>query len=272
MTQETWEAAQEALTARRHGGRGGERDYLLRGLVKCGTCGHTYGGTSWMGGKHRGPDLWYYQCCGAKSWKRLHPDQPRCKSPTVNGPKLEAALWRQVVRMTEDREATLAQVEKGCEKARQEAVQRLQELGRLQTALDGLQGSRERVNAALVVGAMTAAEAKDWKERLAAQEMDLRRQQSEIQEQWEAANRRQETVARAGRALDLLTEAVAGENTFEDRQLALSLAVEEVRVYPDRVRRPRVEVKLALKDTAESAECSRWRLCGKFAVSLNLAA
>jgi hypothetical protein len=74
------------------------------------------------------PDRWYHVCNGKKAWRRLRGnDQPCCKSPAVNGPKLEALVWNHLLSMANNRDDTLREIDSSRDQVRAAAAQRLAE-------------------------------------------------------------------------------------------------------------------------------------------------
>jgi site-specific DNA recombinase len=68
--------------------RSAKRFYLLRGLVRCGVCGHS------MIGKSVARGLAYYTCAASDSHDRG--PRPRCRWHAANASRLEAMVWEQV--------------------------------------------------------------------------------------------------------------------------------------------------------------------------------
>lgn len=76
-----------------------KRTYLLRGLIRCATCGMTYVGHSISGRKHTDkegnvkhyPDFIYYECASL-----TNQDYKYCGSPRVNARDLETHVWSEI--------------------------------------------------------------------------------------------------------------------------------------------------------------------------------
>jgi site-specific DNA recombinase len=94
VSEEEWEKAQMVLRSNMVASpRNATRLYLLRGLIRCGTCGLNYFGTAYQ--KARG-EVIYYTCSG-KSMYRAHYGSTgcRCNSKAVQG-TLEDLVWDEV--------------------------------------------------------------------------------------------------------------------------------------------------------------------------------
>lgn len=79
--------------------RNGKRDYLLRGMVRCG-CGCAFTGMTY---KDRGYHL--YRC--SSIIKRVGRIEPVCHESYVRGEKLEAVAWKYLMKVVTDREELL---------------------------------------------------------------------------------------------------------------------------------------------------------------------
>lgn len=96
---EAWERAQQQLRANQLGAmRNTQRDYLLRGLIRCASCGRVYHGTQFPGpGRER---IVYYQC-GGKNKVHAYPFPP-CKSKNLRAEEIEGRVWEECLRILTD--------------------------------------------------------------------------------------------------------------------------------------------------------------------------
>lgn len=95
VDEETWDMAQETLKENLiEAFKNEKRKYLLRSLIKCGSCGLTYHGTAYPGPK-REPKP-YYVCGGKTSYRG--PLQGKCTSKNVPAEWLENLVWNECVR------------------------------------------------------------------------------------------------------------------------------------------------------------------------------
>jgi len=91
VTEETWEKAQQVLRDNQlEAMKNSKRQYLLRGLIKCGCCGLTYHGTAYSGpgGKPKA----YYVCGGKTAYRG--PLEGRCTSKNVPQDWIEDMVWQ----------------------------------------------------------------------------------------------------------------------------------------------------------------------------------
>jgi site-specific DNA recombinase len=101
VSPETWEQVQRQLTQNRSlSKKNARRDYLLRGLVKCGACGCGY-----TGGATR--NRAYYRCTSQLGGHGT-PARPACAGKRVRAAWLEAEVWKDCAAFIRDPGEALA--------------------------------------------------------------------------------------------------------------------------------------------------------------------
>jgi len=112
---DVWERAQEVLHENQIGAmRNAKRKYLLRSLVKCGSCGLNYCGTFYNGpgGVLKG----YYVCNGKLAYNG--PDMGKCKSKNIPQDWVENLVWSDIIRFVNDPEEVLETLKKDSVKSK----------------------------------------------------------------------------------------------------------------------------------------------------------
>ncbi|MFZ5596746.1 MAG: recombinase family protein, partial [Bacillota bacterium] len=85
-----WDQAREVRKRKAlYSARNARREYLLKGLMRCGICGGTYMGD----GSGKGGRNCYYRCGGSTS---LRPGLQRCPSKSVRADLIEKIIWDDV--------------------------------------------------------------------------------------------------------------------------------------------------------------------------------
>ncbi|CAM3590232.1 recombinase family protein [Deinococcus frigens] len=101
VTPEVWEAAQSTLSRNRLTAlKNAKHIYMLKSLIRCGTCGRTYCGTkgsTWEG----------YACLGRTS-RSSTARAEKCRSPGLSMRDIEAHVWDRIVTVLGDPAAHLA--------------------------------------------------------------------------------------------------------------------------------------------------------------------
>ncbi|MCY9762708.1 recombinase family protein [Paenibacillus alvei] len=94
VSDEIWNLAQKVIEENQiESLKNSKRQYLLRGIVKCGCCGLTYHGTSYTS-EGRKPSA-FYVCNGKTSYRG--PLQGKCRSRNIPAAWIEEMVWQQCV-------------------------------------------------------------------------------------------------------------------------------------------------------------------------------
>ncbi len=90
VSDELWQAAQEALARNRVIAKNTPRHYLLTGLIKCGVCGKSY-----CAAHGRGNIVWWR--CNGRMTSRYDSDT-RCQSKMIKSTEIEPIVWQDIER------------------------------------------------------------------------------------------------------------------------------------------------------------------------------
>ena len=136
VSEAQFEQAREQLEAnKRHATRRTKEPTLLQGMLVCRRCGYAYYRCSTRTTKRK---LYYYRCLGSDGWR--YEDGVRCASRPVRQDRLDAVVWRELVRLLEDPALLEAELERRLEAGRETDPQR--------RPLAELQAERERLERA----------------------------------------------------------------------------------------------------------------------------
>jgi site-specific DNA recombinase len=183
-----------------------KRFYLLRGLVRCGICGHT------MIGKCVGRGRFYYTCVQSDQHDRGL--TPRCRWHAIPASPLEALVWDQVV-------LTLRQPDVVRAEARRHLDSRLSQRDQIQIQLDALHqalaclpAERDRVQTLYREGYATIDEVRGHLDRIERKRKTLDEERRTLAMMLDAQTadldrdaQLERIVARAGRRLEHLSDA-----------------------------------------------------------------
>src|SRR5262249_26859953 len=132
VTPDLWHRAQKVIADNWHHKRTtSHRDYLLRGLARCGLCGFGMSGMS-VRKVLNGKEYWYYlyQCHGK------HPELTwlygRCPSKYVPAEKLEQTIWDELIRWLLDGTSLDKALAKALQESQKEQGQTQQRLAKAQ--------------------------------------------------------------------------------------------------------------------------------------------
>ncbi len=157
VSEELWQAAQEALHRNRRVARNTRRRYLLKGVIRCASCGLTY-----VGSQGRPGASWYRW--GGRQRDR-GPLDGACASAFLRGDEIERQVWADIERFLRNPGDVLGDLE-GELAGETEAVIAEAELITLRSAINGLQTQRERVLGLAIRGHLSDAEADRELERI----------------------------------------------------------------------------------------------------------
>lgn len=132
VSREVWDAVQEQFAINKQlASRNSRRQYLLRGLIRCGSCGKGLSGKP-PHDKKKGTDLSnraHYYFCTTRARQHESAGEVICRQRDVNGKRVEAVVWSYVLELMTDPEILergLREAQKQERDARQPKQERLQ--------------------------------------------------------------------------------------------------------------------------------------------------
>ena len=164
---ETWERAQTALTRNRNlAKKNAKRDYLLRGLVKCGQCGFSYTGAGQSGRPS-------YRCNGGAGVSGVKAEA-RCIGGSVSADALEGAVWQEVRRFIDNPGEAVKRAQLQLRERLAGASKGDERRKRLAAELAGKETERERVLNLFRRGRVTLEEAERELDAIGREAAELR--------------------------------------------------------------------------------------------------
>lgn len=164
VSEELWQAAQQALYRNRRVSRNTRRRYLLKGVIRCGCCGLTY-----IGSQGRPGASWYR--CGGRQRDR-GPLGGACPSAFLRGDEIERQVWTDIERFLRNPGDVLADLKAEIGGENDAAIAEA-DLVTLRSALDSLHTQRERVLGLAIRGHIVEAEADLELDRIARERAAL---------------------------------------------------------------------------------------------------
>ncbi|MHC4142238.1 MAG: recombinase family protein [Planctomycetota bacterium] len=215
--------------------------YLLKGLLKCGVCGHAYtGSTRVVSPKKWGQSEYHYYACTEYCRPVRHdPSAPRCRNKRLDVAGADEVVWTTVRDLLLDGDALTEQLESWLARTTADPADE-NRLRLVATRLKELHGQRERLIDAYQSGALDLEDFQRRKDAVEQRTLAVEHEQAELRS-W--ASRRE----LAGRQVEDARQAVAQlhqqlrDPSFEVKQAILRLVVDKVVVIGQRL-----EVHLAL--------------------------
>jgi site-specific DNA recombinase len=233
---DTWQRAQETLRKNLlFSRRNAKRRYLLRGLVKCHTCGCNYIGSTFHG-PGRKPKV-YYRCGGQEAYRGRC--MGRCTSKAVNGEFLEDTVWADIVGFIENPGDVLATLAEERQQESDHVKQIARERTNAEAALSTKAGERDRMLDAFRKGIIESDDLEREMAKIRAETEAVRERIAYLSGQMEAISRAAEDLRSAESLLQELRERLAEPLSWEIRRQLVEFLVSEVCVETDCSTKPK---------------------------------
>lgn len=228
VSRETWDAAQVAIDGHNVMPKFVKRrQYLLRSLIKCGICGHTYVGTHY---KRKAGDSIYY-VCNSKNTRGT--GNERCKAQTLRGEWIEGLVWDDCLNYI--MQPDVIAVDDDC-RYQQSSADIKKEIDAIAAQLRQLDQERQTVIGLCRQGIITATD-------LDTQLSDIAEKQNTLQQALEGMNSKnivtkEEAEKRFKEIADILNGfrqliQSNAELTFADKQTIIRTLVKQITVYTE---------------------------------------
>jgi site-specific DNA recombinase len=237
IDRETFELAQKQLRSNAENSpRNSKNEYLLRGMLVCGTCGNKYyGSTSGLGRPRR------YRCRG-RGGDAYAGSVGRCLSTIYHADDLEGAVWRALVDYLSDAERITLGVSGKDATLREEEQRDEREMESLSELLRRIEREQARLMHAYQQEVIELGELQQSLAEIRKRKEGLEREQREVVARIE---RRQKQVSDLGSIRELSHKAQLGLQGMSYEQKRAVLEVLEIKVY---LSGTRVEVSGLLTD------------------------
>ena len=233
--------------SRLHSGGRPHRDYLLRGLVKCGHCGTAYVGNSSGNSKYR---YHYYACRKKGDTSDLRNKSLRC--PKINAERLEEIVWNDIKDCLSNPGEVLRRVSEGIEEPSREALEERRKSlsGRLESAREEKSRYVKLFGSGHLSDDELETHLSDLKNRTANLEMLLASVDSDLAS---VEGDRLAAKNAAAQLLSLRGSIAETENDFEAKRNLVRGLVERILVYRDEGKK-RIRIDYRFADGVQNSE------------------
>jgi Recombinase zinc beta ribbon domain len=241
----TWERAQELAGMDLRRPPEGSRTYLLKGSMRCASCGASYAGSGQQEGVH------YY----------AHRKEGNgCQGVRVRASWVEDAIWRQVITFANEPGEVLHELSARINEKRTGAGSLEARLQHAEKKLRAARAAHDRVASATIDLLASGSISKEVAEKKLASEKEkvnqVEKERQRIAAEVAAAARQQEALASAAELLQHLRE-VVHDAPPEVRRKVIERLVENIEVStirePGKRPRPEVDVHFIFQEPAPSA-------------------
>jgi site-specific DNA recombinase len=223
-----WQKAQETLHRNlRFSDRNARRKYLLRGLIKCGVCGHRYIGTAYRVGKHG--ERVYYACNGKQSGRGNYAvNGPKCPSKSLTG-NIEQLVWRDIEGFIRNPGPVLDQLEKRMKGLGGSPKSHKEDLAETTKVMRAKSAERDRVLALYRRGRIDDRTLDKQMDEIGAEEKALQERVRQLTAEAEGTRTMEAQIQSTGDLLRELNRRLDEPVTWELKRQLVELLVEEVR-------------------------------------------
>ncbi len=174
VSEEIWQKAQQTLAANMlFGKRNSHRQYLLRGLSKCGLCNLTYVGIASR--RPSGKQEFYYRCNGKQGTRGIYgANGQRCPSKDVNGDFLERSVWNDVESFLRNPGVVIEQLQQRLAAERGNSKRNQDHLERLKGTLATMEAERDKILGLFRKGLITEKDLERQLAQIGLEEAGLR--------------------------------------------------------------------------------------------------
>src|SRR3954447_17772841 len=231
IDQQAWDGVQDRLarnaaTSFRHSKR---HDYLLRCLLKCGTCGLGIHGCYFPGHGGR-PGRRYYRCAGTDPLTTGR--DTKCPRARIEADALETVVWDHVVGLLSDPAQLLGQFERFATGSTAAASREEEPMRHLKTRLDRLDRADRRLLEAYQAEVISLNELSQQRRALAEQRRILEQQHEQHRRLCAEQAQSRETLANLSAFCERVRSRLQTISITE-RQAILQLVVERIILHED---------------------------------------
>ncbi len=240
---DVWERAQRLLVDHRlSGNRNMDREYLLRGMLRCAHCGGLYT-TGWTKSRDTG-ELWRYYACSTRllhrrrerAYGRPGEPVPTCIGKTIGAAHIEERIWHAVEHFIRNPGEALHLLAAQVGNQVGAAETQREELARVQAQLDTYQSQRDAVVALWRKGRIDERDLNHQLDDIAAEESGVQHERDKIMAALQTANDRQDRMSSARALLQQLHARLDSEPiTPELRRMAVETIIVGIRIVSEEV-------------------------------------
>jgi site-specific DNA recombinase len=202
------------------------RNYLLRGLIKCGSCGCTYHGTGFAGAKR---EIKYYYLCGGKA-KYNGPKLGKCTSKNIAAEQIEEMIWDDIVNFINNPGDVLEQLDKSMDDKKALYSTLLEEKKVIQNSLDEKEHEKQSILDLFRKKLIDAADVEKQFSKIAEERIALENRIKSINVQLNSQNDLSVQYNTAAELLKNLREKIRGNINYEKKREIVKILVKEVLV------------------------------------------
>lgn len=245
---ELWDKAQKTLADNRiEATRSAKRQYLLRGLIKCGTCGLTYCGTAFPGPKREPKG--YYICNGKNAYRG--PYQGKCPSKNIPQKWIETLVWNTCVSFIENPEGVMKELAKTIENTKPKTKTDIKkEKAIVQKSLQETETEKQRILDLYRKQLITMSDVETQLKKISTEKEALKQRVVELEEHIDTEFNKETYSSNIKELLAELREKIKKPLTYKTKRQIIKTLIKEIIVettHDDSNKRRRPKAKVLVK-------------------------
>jgi len=241
VSEELWEKGRQALKKNQlEAMKNSKREYLLRGLIKCGTCGLTYHGTYY--GK-KGKEA-YYVCNGKRPYNG--PLDGKCTSKNIPAEWIENLVWEDCVNFILNPKEAITKLAESIEEKRARKENYEAEIKAVKNALQEKEKEKDSILELFRRKIISINDVERQMQKITKEANELNLRFEELKEQAEVQTKSEEECNSAEELLQGLQSKISGEVSFKDRREVVLTLIDKIVVDTFIDERNHKKAKIAL--------------------------
>lgn len=230
VSEEIWERAQQVLKENQlEAMKNAKRQYLLRGLIKCGICGLTYHGTAYPSSRR---ELKGYYVCGGKIAYR-GPLDGKCTSKNIPQDWIEDLVWQECVRFIENPGDAIKELASSMEERKSQKEALTAELEMIRNAVKEKEAEKQAILDLYRKHIIGSIDVEQQLQKIAKEKAALDQRIRDLEKQIEAEDGLIQQFDTAEELLAELRAKLKDNPSFEVRREIVRTLVKEIIIYTE---------------------------------------
>lgn len=228
VSEEIWNTAQEVLKENQIEALRNTKNtqYLLRGIIRCGHCGRTYIGISYVRKDRK--SLKYYLCHGKQ--KYAGPNEKKCTAKNLNAAWIENLVWDDCVNFIKNPGNIINELQKGFEDRRSRKKELEQEIALLTTSIQEKDFEKQSILDLYRKQIITSADVEAQLNKIGYEREQLSERKSELKNKLLAEESIINKTYSVEPLLNELRDTIKGELPFEVKREIVKALVKRITV------------------------------------------
>jgi len=229
VSEELWHKAQETLRNNtRWSKRNTKREYLLRGLIRCGLCGRSLTGSHYKSRKKEHSS--WYRCNGLLS-RNVIAYGERCKSKSLKGEWIEQLVWNEIKNWILHKESLEKILERNLRKYEKEQQGWFKNLSDIKKNIKLKEGERLKILDLYRKGLIKMEEVENQLSKIDEEKIQLENMEAELKSKIINGHSKEEIIKEISLKLDEFRKDVENDNmSFDQKRKIVETFVNDIQI------------------------------------------